>query len=706
MAEVPLPTPTKVPVPSTDIRNAVFAGAKLDEEVTGTGDFYTDRLDVKRLTNTGRNNQFNAAQQEKADQFQQFLLSSGYVFLGDYEDGPFQFGARNQYIRYNDQYYRLNANTDVGFTTTGTDATSFANDVTHFVLMDGDTLRQNLGSSEEGQGGYLVAWARNYSCDVAASVAVFLSAQKINLWEYKNLCVPKDDDPTTLDWAPALLKALKDGARNRKAVYAPGIDEGYYISKFDEILTNMDTSGEESRMSVYALVGDGPNNARFYSDTADVPVMEFRTCRVMFKDWSLSGPSDSAFAGVKLGDAATISAVRLSYVENVKIARFSNPLMVGHAWDSTFVHLHVQYWGRNSVYIQERANDNSNNLTFIHLHLEPSEYNGGDTCRGFVCMGGTTANTKHHSIRLIQPHIEPRNWNCQHFYISNCVGVTVDSPSVNRNNNIPDIANVNIAPAVHVISSVGVHFRGGQITHIGDRADDVAPIIKIEGIVKDIRFDGYIDTGRASVANFAGGIDLSNSPNAAREVYFDGAPVGSYTSYSSVRNMWRLSVMANIQRTVSALAEQYSIAGTTDTGTVLKFLMGNTADPSTAPTEIMRLYSEGYLYNKGYVSPTVTIAAGATYTHIVGAGINNRRGEYKITGLEDDNTLFGSFFNVPNKAPKPTGIIGDGVNLSQAQPDMSVTNKLCVYQSGQYIVLENRRSASVTLAIRFDSGIS
>ncbi|HCA9055578.1 TPA: hypothetical protein MYJ30_005487, partial [Klebsiella variicola] len=148
MAEVPLPTPTQAPVPSTDIRNAVFAGAKLDEEVTGTGEFYTDRLGVKRLTNTGRNNQFDAAQLDRANRFEQFLLSSGYVFLGDYEDGPFQFSARNQYIRYNNQYYRLNAATDVGFTTTGTDATSFANDVTHFVLMDGDTLRQNLGSGD------------------------------------------------------------------------------------------------------------------------------------------------------------------------------------------------------------------------------------------------------------------------------------------------------------------------------------------------------------------------------------------------------------------------------------------------------------------------------------------------------------------------------------------------------------------------------
>ncbi|WP_181939214.1 hypothetical protein [Klebsiella variicola] len=712
MAEVPLPTPTQVPVPSTDIRNAVFAGAKLDEEVTGTGEFYTDRLGVKRLTNTGRNNQFDAAQLDRANRFEQFLLSSGYVFLGDYEDGPFQFSARNQYIRYNNQYYRLNAATDVGFTTTGTDATSFVNDVTHFVLMDGDTLRQNLGSSEHGEGGYLVAWARNYSCETAASVAVFLSAQKINLWEYKNLCVPKASDPTTLDWAPALLQALKDGARKRKAVYAPGMEDVYYISKFDEILTNLDTSGSESRMSVYALVGDGANHTRFYSDEMTSPVMELSLCRLMWKGWSLSGPGIDSTYGIKLGEATSISAVRLSYIEDVKIGWFSNPLVIGHMWDSIFNNLHIQYWGRNAVYIQERTNDNSNNLTFNHMQLEPTQYAGSDTCRGFVCMGGTTANTKHHSIKINQPHVEPRNWNCQHFYISNCVGVVADTPSINRNNSIVDdngdalVANANIAPAVRIISSVGVHFRGGQITHIGPRADDVAPIIKIEGIVKDIRFNGYIDTGRASVANFAGGIDLSNSPNASREVYFDGAPVGSFTSFSSVRNMMRLSVMANIQRTVSALAEQYSITGTTDTGTVLKFLMGNTADPSTAPTEIMRLYSEGYLYNKGYVSPTVTIAVGATYTHIVGAGVNNRRGEYKITGLEDDNTLFGSFFNVPNKAPKPTGIIGDGINLSQAKPDSSVTNKLCVYQSGQYIVLENRRSASVTLAIRFDSGIS
>ncbi|HHT0068974.1 TPA: hypothetical protein ACTW3K_000229 [Raoultella ornithinolytica] len=208
MAEVPLPTPTQVPVPSTDIRNAVFAGAKLDEEVTGNGEFYTDRLGVKRLTNTGRNNQFDAAQLDRANRFEQFLLSSGYVFLGDYEDGPFQFSARNQYIRYNDQYYRLNANTDVGFTTTGTDATSFANDVAHFVLMDGDTLRQNLGSSEPGMGDNIITHVPTELDDQITTVNQALSAQAPTIWQYARHVIDRPTVfPSTWDWGPAFQTA-------------------------------------------------------------------------------------------------------------------------------------------------------------------------------------------------------------------------------------------------------------------------------------------------------------------------------------------------------------------------------------------------------------------------------------------------------------------------------------------------------------------
>ncbi|HFZ0952798.1 TPA: hypothetical protein ACIJRQ_002691, partial [Klebsiella oxytoca] len=157
MAEVPLPTPTQVPVPSTDIRNAVFAGAKLDEEVTGTGEFYTDRLGVQRLTNTGRTNLFNLSQQDRESRFNAFIQNSGYEVIGDYTAGPLTLTEYNQLIRYNNELYKLTAATDIPFTTAGnTDETWTGTDAAHFVSVGDAALRQNLGSDEEGMGSALL----------------------------------------------------------------------------------------------------------------------------------------------------------------------------------------------------------------------------------------------------------------------------------------------------------------------------------------------------------------------------------------------------------------------------------------------------------------------------------------------------------------------------------------------------------------------
>lgn len=151
------------PRPSNSMKNLSDNALAFDDFVNSDGDNAVDRFGKefptisKLIKNVDeafssqlsiQESTFSESQTDKESRFQQFLNTSGYVFLGDYQDGPFQFSARNQYIRYNNQYYRLNAATDVGFTTTGTDATSFVNDVTHFVLMDGDTLRQNLGSGD------------------------------------------------------------------------------------------------------------------------------------------------------------------------------------------------------------------------------------------------------------------------------------------------------------------------------------------------------------------------------------------------------------------------------------------------------------------------------------------------------------------------------------------------------------------------------
>ncbi|MFQ6522735.1 hypothetical protein NOR93_12130 [Klebsiella pneumoniae] len=200
MAEVPLPTPTQVPVPSTDIRNAVFAGAKLDEEVTGTGEFYTDRLGVKRLTNTGRNNQFNTDQQDRESRFNAFIQNSGYEVIGDYTDGPLTLTEYNQLIRYNNELYKLTASTEIPFTTAGnTDESWTSTDAAHFVSVGDAALRQNLGSDEEGLGADLV----NTVLDI--SVGKYIQNASPRISDHK---VTKGAD-ASLAFAKAFAKAVE-----------------------------------------------------------------------------------------------------------------------------------------------------------------------------------------------------------------------------------------------------------------------------------------------------------------------------------------------------------------------------------------------------------------------------------------------------------------------------------------------------------------
>lgn len=139
-------TPTNNPIPSEDPRDLKFNSGKIDEEVNGSADYYTDRFDVQRLTNTGRNKQFQDAQTQREYDFQQFLLNSGYQFLGDYENGPYTISARNQIIRYQNEFWRLNAATNPPYTTTGINSASWATDVTHLVSVGDANLRQELSS--------------------------------------------------------------------------------------------------------------------------------------------------------------------------------------------------------------------------------------------------------------------------------------------------------------------------------------------------------------------------------------------------------------------------------------------------------------------------------------------------------------------------------------------------------------------------------
>lgn len=394
MAEVPLPTPTKVPVPSTDIRNAVFAGAKLDEEVTGTGDFYTDRLGVKRLTNTGRNNQFNAAQLDRSNRFEQFLLSSGYVFLGDYEDGPFLFSARNQYIRYDNQYYRLNAATDVGFITTGTTAASFANDVTHFVLMDGDTLRQNLGSSEEGLGDNLIM--RKLGGSVNAAL------RYVSVDGFGPDLTGETDSTLAVLKAAAVAKTLADSA------YRTG-DTTYYVVKFGfgiymlgdvPLYSGISYVGQWAGSLIRPLAG-----AEYCLTTVGTEKYDPANLRRMFYPAVSNlfigcGYFEPLFDIPENVGGINIQHASYLKLENISIRHLDGCGMnLSEVWDSDFDNIRIMYCGnaRDTSNIKcgldinsgDNTVDGSNALRFNALHIEscPALLNIGDRSRhlSFIC---------------------------------------------------------------------------------------------------------------------------------------------------------------------------------------------------------------------------------------------------------------------------------------------------------------------------------
>ncbi|HEI9862465.1 hypothetical protein [Klebsiella pneumoniae] len=387
MAEVPLPTPTQVPVPSTDIRNAVFAGAKLDEEVTGTGEFYTDRLGVKRLTNTGRNNQFDAAQLDRANRFEQFLLSSGYVFLGDYEDGPFQFSARNQYIRYNNQYYRLNAATDVGFTTTGTDATSFVNDVTHFVLMDGDTLRQNLGSNELPGTGIV---SLKYSGTVAdALVDIYVDA----LGDFKNM----QDGCTeailaaVAHWGGRTDSAYVQGQKKYGRIHFPngtyaledlpfiaGWD--YELEPFTLIVPHRNAKFAFTTVGTKGVVPGDPTWQRLmYSQISGGVIGDY---------WKETGNVPVGAGGINLlnGSYVRLRNIAIRHIRGIAIYG-------GELFDSPFENVSVMYCGNADpnnyapcvLFDNAGGHDATNACKFDRLHLE-ANHTGGiwNKCRHMI----------------------------------------------------------------------------------------------------------------------------------------------------------------------------------------------------------------------------------------------------------------------------------------------------------------------------------
>ncbi|SFY16017.1 hypothetical protein SAMN04244547_04237, partial [Azotobacter vinelandii] len=127
---------------STDPRDLYDNAGNLDKLLNGPNPFYPDRLNQQRISWSGMEADFEAAQDGRTAEFQQFLINSAYVSLGNYAAG-INFTAYNQYVAYSGQFYRPAPGT-VPFTTSGTWA---GDDETKLVLLGDNVLRSDLANA-------------------------------------------------------------------------------------------------------------------------------------------------------------------------------------------------------------------------------------------------------------------------------------------------------------------------------------------------------------------------------------------------------------------------------------------------------------------------------------------------------------------------------------------------------------------------------
>lgn len=209
-SNIPVPTPTNKPVPSTDIRDHVFGGAKIDEFVTSLQKTYTDRFGQPHFTIEGL--RWVA---------QQAIASFGYILVDSFQIGA-TLSLPNQVLRntVNGEYYRWDG-AFPKFVPAGSTPQSTGGIGPGAWLGVGSAV---LASAQDGAGDALVAVKQPYAGSVASTVHNKMK-QILSLRDFGS-----DGDGVTNRTAEVNAAIAACGDAGNGVVY---VDEGLHIVSAD-----------------------------------------------------------------------------------------------------------------------------------------------------------------------------------------------------------------------------------------------------------------------------------------------------------------------------------------------------------------------------------------------------------------------------------------------------------------------------------------
>ena len=136
---------TKNSIGSMDPKDLFDNAQNLDYALNDiTKAIWKDRFGRDRKTYWGMEQAFSSQLLSQQIRFNYFIQNSGYKVVGDYTSSPLTVTDYNQLIRYQNELYKLTADTAIPYTTTGNNAASWVNDSAHFINVGDAALRQEL----------------------------------------------------------------------------------------------------------------------------------------------------------------------------------------------------------------------------------------------------------------------------------------------------------------------------------------------------------------------------------------------------------------------------------------------------------------------------------------------------------------------------------------------------------------------------------
>ncbi|WP_278940996.1 hypothetical protein [Pseudomonas helleri] len=192
------------PLGSPSLKDADDNARSLDLLVCGESPTYMDRRGVQRRSWAGMEGEFSAEQVARKKQFDVFLNSSGFEAPIPYVAG-IELIRITQTVTYDKNDYRAKSEA-LPFTTS-----DWAADVSKFVLIGDDSLRQELAYSSDPKkmAGMVGVIRTPLALAIDGTVAKSLSQTQVDIWEFSNLVTsrPSPNDFGTWDWTPAFEAA-------------------------------------------------------------------------------------------------------------------------------------------------------------------------------------------------------------------------------------------------------------------------------------------------------------------------------------------------------------------------------------------------------------------------------------------------------------------------------------------------------------------